>query len=319
MLSGSIDPHYAIAGFLVGALVGVTGVGGGSLMTPILIVLFGVSPATAVGTDLLFAAATKTVGSLVHGFNRTIDWRLVRRLATGSIPTTALALIVLSWLDMRAGGAHQIVTAVLSIALLLTAGALIARNKIFSIYSQRLANLSDRSIAQLTIAMGAVLGILVSFSSVGAGAIGVTALVLLYPRIWIAQIVGSDIAHAVPLTLIAGLGYGVMGSVDLHTLVSLLTGSLPGIFVGSSISARVPDTALRYLLAAVLIVVGSKLLIDVSARPTANVEAARMTPASESECAVAWREEDTTDAIARARRYSASKSRSNCSTSPKSD
>ena len=288
-------------------------------MTPILIVLFGVSPATAVGTDLLFAAATKTVGSLVHGFNRTIDWRLVRRLATGSIPTTALALIVLSWLDMRAGGAHQIVTAVLSIALLLTAGALIARNKIFSIYSQRLANLSERSIAQLTIAMGAVLGILVSFSSVGAGAIGVTALVLLYPRIWIAQIVGSDIAHAVPLTLIAGLGYGVMGSVDLHTLVSLLTGSLPGIFVGSSISARVPDTALRYLLAAVLIVVGSKLLIDVSARPTANVEAARMTPASESECAVAWREEDTTDAIARARRYSASKSRPNCSPSPKGD
>ena len=288
-------------------------------MTPILIVLFGVSPATAVGTDLLFAAATKTVGSLVHGFNRTIDWRLVRRLATGSIPTTALALIVLSWLDMRAGGAHQIVTAVLSIALLLTAGALIARNKIFSIYSQRLANLSERSIAQLTIAMGAVLGILVSFSSVGAGAIGVTALVLLYPRIWIAQIVGSDIAHAVPLTLIAGLGYGVMGSVDLHTLVSLLTGSLPGIFVGSSISARVPDTALRYLLAAVLIVVGSKLLIDVSARPTANVEAARMTPASESECAVAWREEDTTDAIARARRYSASNSRPNCSPSPKGD
>ena len=243
----------------------------------------------------------------------------MRRLATGSIPTTALALIVLSWLDMRAGGAHQIVTAVLSIALLLTAGALIARNKIFSIYSQRLANLSDRSIAQLTIAMGAVLGILVSFSSVGAGAIGVTALVLLYPRIWIAQIVGSDIAHAVPLTLIAGLGYGVMGSVDLHTLVSLLTGSLPGIFVGSSISARVPDTALRYLLAAVLVVVGSKLLIDVSARPTANVEAARMTPASESECAVAWREEDTADVIARTRRYSASKSRPNCSPSPKGD
>src|ERR1700688_2391662 len=141
-----IDPQYAVAGFLVGALVGVTGVGGGSLMTPILIVLFGVSPATAVGTDLLFAAATKTVGSLVHGFNRTIDWRVVRRLATGSIPTTGLALIVLSWLNIRTGGAHQMVTAVLSIALLLTAGALIARNKIFGIYSQRLANLNDRSI-----------------------------------------------------------------------------------------------------------------------------------------------------------------------------
>ena len=319
MLLGSIDPHYVIAGFLVGALVGVTGVGGGSLMTPILIVLFGVSPATAVGTDLLFAAATKTVGSLVHGFNRTIDWRVVRRLATGSIPTTGLALVVLSWLNMRTGGAHQIVTAVLSVALLLTAGALIARNKIFSIYSPQLANLSDRSIARLTIAMGAVLGILVSFSSVGAGAIGVTALVLLYPQVRTAQIVGSDIAHAVPLTLIAGLGYGVMGSVDLHTLVSLLAGSLPGIFVGSSISARVPDTALRYLLAAVLIVVGSKLLIDVSAQPRANVEAARMTPASESGCAVAWREDHATDAIAAAPRYPASKSRPNCSPSPKGD
>ena len=315
MLSGSIDQHYAIAGFFVGTLVGMTGVGGGSLMTPILIVLFGISPATAVGTDLLFAAATKTVGSLVHGFNRTIDWRVVRRLAIGSIPATGLALIVLSWLNMRTGGAHQVVTAVLSIALLLTAGALVARNKIFSVYSQRLANLHDRSIARLTITMGAVLGILVSFSSVGAGAIGVTALVLLYPRVWTAQIVGSDIAHAVPLTLIAGLGYGVMGSVDFHTLVSLLAGSLPGIFVGSSISARVPDKALRYLLAAVLIVVGSKLLIDVSAQPRANVEAARMTPG----CAVAWREENATDAIARERRYSASKSPPDCPPSPKGD
>jgi len=315
MLSGSIDQHYAIAGFFVGTLVGMTGVGGGSLMTPILIVLFGISPATAVGTDLLFAAATKTVGSFVHGFNRTIDWRVVRRLAIGSIPATGLALIVLSWLNMRTGGAHQVVTAVLSIALLLTAGALVARNKIFSVYSQRLANLHDRSIARLTITMGAVLGILVSFSSVGAGAIGVTALVLLYPRVWTAQIVGSDIAHAVPLTLIAGLGYGVMGSVDFHTLVSLLAGSLPGIFVGSSISARVPDKALRYLLAAVLIVVGSKLLIDVSAQPRANVEAARMTPG----CAVAWREENATDAIARERRYSASKSPPDCPPSPKGD
>jgi uncharacterized membrane protein YfcA len=174
---------------------------------------------------------------------------------------TALALMVLSWLNMRTGGAHQMVTAVLSIALLLTAGALIARNKIFGIYSQRLANLNDRSIARLTIAMGAMLGILVTFSSVGAGAIGVTALVLLYPGVSTARIVGSDIAHAVPLTLIAGLGHGVMGSVDFHTLVSLLAGSLPGIFVGSSISARVPDTALRYVLAAVLIIVGSKLAV----------------------------------------------------------
>jgi hypothetical protein len=124
--------------------------------------------------------------------------------------------------------------AVLSLSLLLTAGALIARNKILSIYAQRIANLNDRTIARLTIAMGSMLGILVTFSSVGAGAIGVTALVLLYPQLSMARIVGFDIAHAVPLTLIAGLGHGVMGSVDLHTLVSLLAGSLPGIFVGSS-------------------------------------------------------------------------------------
>jgi uncharacterized membrane protein YfcA len=312
MFSGS-DPHYAIAGFLVGALVGVTGVGGGSLMTPILIVLFGVSPTTAVGTDLLFAAATKTVGSLVHGFNRTIDWRTVRRLATGSIPTTGLALMVLSWLNIRTGGANQIVTAVLSLSLLLTAGALIARNKILSIYAQRIANLNDRTIARLTIAMGSMLGILVTFSSVGAGAIGVTALVLLYPQLSMARIVGSDIAHAVPLTLIAGLGHGVMGSVDLHTLVSLLAGSLPGIFVGSSISARVPDTALRYVLAAVLIIVGSKLAVDLSAQSKASIVAARMTQASKSGCAVARGEADTTDAISRPRKYLASKLWPTCS------
>ena len=288
-------------------------------MTPILIVLFGVSPTTAVGTDLLFAAATKTIGSLVHGFNRTIDWRTVRRLATGSIPTTGLALMVLSWLNMRIGGANQIVTAVLSLSLLLTAGALIARNKILSIYAQRIANLNDRAVVRLTIAMGCILGILVTFSSVGAGAIGVTALVLLYPQLSMARIVGSDIAHAVPLTLIAGLGHGIMGSVDLHTLVSLLAGSLPGIFVGSSISARVPDTALRYVLAAVLIIVGSKLAVDLSAQSKASIVAARMTQASKSGCAVARGEADTTDAILRPRRYLASKLWPTCSPLRKRD
>ena len=179
----TIDLHYAVVGFLVGGLVGVTGVGGGSLTTPILILLFGISPATAVGTDLLFAAATKTVGSFVHGFNRTINWRVVRRLAIGSIPATLLALVGLSSLKMSAGGAHQIITAVLALTLLLTAGTLIGHNQISSLYAERLSNLDERSIAILTGAMGAVLGVLVTFSSVGAGAIGVTALMLLYPRI----------------------------------------------------------------------------------------------------------------------------------------
>jgi uncharacterized protein len=271
VLLESIDLHYTIAGFVVGVLVGVTGVGGGSLMTPILIVLFGVSPATAVGTDLLFAAATKTVGSLVHGLNQTIEWRIVHRLAIGSIPATVLALIALSFLHMSAGGARHLITAVLSIALLVTAGALIARSKISALYAQRLGSLDDSTITRLTIAMGTVLGILVTFSSVGAGAIGVMALVLLYPRVSTVRIVGSDIAHAVPLTLIAGLGHGAMGSLDLHTLLSLLVGSFPGIFLGSSISARVPDSTLRYVLAAVLIVVGGKLALDIPAHLGPNI------------------------------------------------
>lgn len=278
MLWQSIDPHYAIAGLLVGALVGVTGVGGGSLMTPILILLFGVSPATAVGTDLLFAATTKVVGSLVHGFNKTIDWRVVRRLATGSLPATALALGVLSLLHMNNGGARVVITAILSFALLLAAAMLISRNRIYALYAARLSVLDDRSIAILTVAVGAVLGTLVTFSSVGAGAIGVTALVLLYPKLSTTRIVGSDIAHAVPLTLVAGLGHGAMGSVDVHTLLSLLAGSLPGIFIGSSISVRVPDTILRYALAGVLIIVGAKLALDIPGYRKPAVAVIQTTP-----------------------------------------
>jgi len=274
---GAIDSHFAVAGFLVGILVGVTGVGGGSLMTPILIVLFGVSPATAVGTDLLFAAATKSVGSLVHGFNRSIEWRIVGRLSFGSIPATALALLVLSQLHVSTGGARYVITAILSVALLGTAVVLIIRNTISDLYAQRLAQLDDRTIARLTVGMGALLGILVTFSSVGAGAIGGTVLVLLYPRISIVRIVGSDIAHAVPLTLIAGLGHGAMGSIDLHALVSLLVGSFPGIFVGSMIAARVPDVALRYALAAVLLVAGGKLALDLPSKQVPDVAAASTT------------------------------------------
>ncbi len=259
----SVDSHFAIAGFIVGALVGVTGLGGGSLMTPILVLLFGVSPATAVGTDLLFAAATKTVGSFVHGFNKTIEWRVVRRLAAGSLPAAAFALFALTLLHMSSGGARHVITTILALALLLTAGVLIARDRISARYAERLGALHERSVALLTIAMGAVLGFLVTFSSVGAGAIGVTALVLLYPRIPMARIVGSDIAHAVPLTLVAGIGHGAMGSFDPHTLLSLLVGSFPGIFVGSWVSSHARDAPLHFILAGVLIIVGTSLAFDV--------------------------------------------------------
>jgi uncharacterized protein len=257
----SVNLLYSVSGFAVGFLVGMTGVGGGSLMTPILILLFGVHPATAVGTDLLYAAATKTGGSLIHGLGGTIDWRVVARLAAGSVPMTALTLFVLSQFDIKGPVADQVVTVVLSAALFGTAGVLIFRKRLTAAYRRGMGELDPRRTAKLTIAMGAALGVLVSISSVGAGAIGVTALILLYPRLPTVRIVGSDIAHAVPLTLLAGIGHWIMGSIDFLMLGSLLMGSLPGIVAGSYMLARVPDVALRLTLAATLIVAGSKLVL----------------------------------------------------------
>ena len=255
-----IDLAYVVAGFAVGALVGMTGVGGGSLMTPFLIVLFGVHPATAVGTDLLFAAATKTGGTLVHGLLRTVEWRIVTRLAIGSVPATALTLLVLAHLDMDTPVSRHLITWVLASALFATAAVLSLRKKIVSVFAARIGELPARSATILTVVVGAALGVLVSVSSVGAGALCATALVLLYPRLPTVRIVGSDIAHAVPLTLIAGGGHWVLGSVDTYILGFLLIGSLPGIFVGSWASVRVADSTLRFILAGVLIVVGVKLI-----------------------------------------------------------
>jgi uncharacterized membrane protein YfcA len=257
-----IEPLYAISGFAVGFLVGMTGVGGGSLMTPLLILLFGVHPATAVGTDLLYAAATKTGGTLFHGLARSIEWRVVGRLALGSLPATALTLLVLSNLDLEGAAARALITTVLCVALVLTAFVLIFRNVILRTYGTRLPELDARRTTKATIAVGAALGVLVAISSVGAGAIGVMALVLLYPKLPIARIVGSDIAHAVPLTLLAGVGHWMIGTVDWQIMGSLLVGSLPGIFLGSWLALRVPETALRLLLAGTLLVVSGKLALD---------------------------------------------------------
>ena len=258
----SVQPIYSLAGFAVGLLVGLTGVGGGSLMTPILILLFGIHPAAAVGTDLLYAAATKTAGSLVHGYNRTVDWGVVRRLATGSVPATVLTIAALSFVNLNGSLARELIAGLLTIALFLTAMALMFRERIVDRYASRIGQLSEQRVASLTIAVGAVLGVLVSISSVGAGAIGVTALILLYPKLPTARIVGSDIAHAVPLTLVAGMGHWWLGSVDLHLLIPLLLGSVPGIVLGSYTAARVPEITLRVLLAGTLVVVATKLAID---------------------------------------------------------
>ena len=257
-----IDPLYVASGFTVGLLVGMTGVGGGSLMTPLLILLFGVHPATAVGTDLLYAAATKAGGGIVHGWARNIHWRAVIRLASGSIPASILTLLVLWKLDLNAETARSLVNSVLSFALLLTAVSLIFRKAVIETLRWRLERYDAATIARATVLVGAGLGVLVSISSVGAGAVGVTALLLLYPQLPMSRIVGSDIAPAVPLTLIAGIGHWAMGAIDWQLMGVLLIGSLPGIVIGSYCAARVPETALRLLLAATLIVVAGKLASD---------------------------------------------------------
>jgi hypothetical protein len=256
----SVDPRFILSGFFVGLLIGQTGMGGGALMTPILVLFFGVHPATAVGTDLLYASATKTAGTLVHGLNHTVDWRIVARLAGGSVPATAITLVAISHFDMTGPTSGRIIGLVLGVMLLLTALSLIFRRQFLRLVGPTLERISPQQAARLTIIVGVVLGVLVTISSVGAGALGVTALLLLYPRVPMAVIVGSDIAHAVPLTLVAAVGHWWLGSVDWPLLTSLLTGSIPGIVLGSYLSAHIPDTVLRPILAGTLIVVGGRLV-----------------------------------------------------------
>lgn len=270
-----IDPLYVASGFGVGLLVGMTGVGGGSLMTPLLILLFGIHPSTAVGTDLLYAAATKAGGSLVHGLSRSIHWPAVIRLACGSIPASILTMLTIWQLDLNASSQRSLVNLVLCFALLLTAISLIFRKSILDRYRRRMERVDERTIMIATVVTGALLGVLVSISSVGAGAVGVTALLLLYPRLPMASIVGSDIAHAVPLTLVAGAGHWALGTVDWQLMGVLLMGSLPGIAIGSYSAARVPQTVLRVALAAILLVVAGRM-----ASQELNLSALTLTAAS---------------------------------------
>src|ERR1041385_7234746 len=259
-LFATIQPLFVVSGFAVGFLVGMTGVGGGLLMTPLLILLFHVHPVTAVGTDLIYASVTKTGGSLVHGFNRTIDWRIVRRLASGSLPASILTMTLLWALKIDQGAYSALVTKILGVALIATAAALVFRKRLLATYSQRIGVLTEDQPRLYTIVTGVILGVLVAVSSVGAGALGVTALLLLYPELPVVKIAGSDIAHAVPLTLIAGMGHLASGGVDPSVLVSLLCGSLPGIMLASLFAPRLPDSALRIVLALTLLVLAIRLL-----------------------------------------------------------
>ncbi len=253
-----MDAGIVSAGFGVGALVGMTGVGGGALMTPLLIFVFGVSPLVAVGTDLIFAAVTKASGVCVHARQGSVDWRLVRRLATGSLPAALLTLALLQEVDSHSAQAQAWVSQILGIALMLTAAALFWR--LWRARHPRQVRAEHRYTAAATVATGVLLGGLVTLTSVGAGALGAAVLFWLYPRHSALRVVGSDLAHAVPLTALAGLGHWQLGTVDGGLLLALLLGSLPGIYLGSRLAAHLPERWLRPALASLLLLIGLRMV-----------------------------------------------------------
>lgn len=257
-----MDVYYTLSGFVVGVVVGMTGVGGGALMTPLLVLGFGVAPVTAVATDLLFAALTKTGGAWAHARRGGVAWNIVGWLAAGSVPAAAVTLLIVHLLVPDPQRLTEIVSFALGFALILTASALIFRERLHAWAARPAAqgNYPAPSSQARTIAVGAALGVLVTVSSVGAGALGVTALLFLYPGLAAVRIVGTDIAHAVPLALVAGLGHAAAGAVDWALLGSLLVGSLPGIWLGSSFGHVFPERLLRNMLAAMLVLIGGKLV-----------------------------------------------------------
>ena len=248
---------YIAAGAGVGLIVGITGIGGGALMTPLLL-LFGFPPQVAVGTDLMYAGLTKAGGALSHHRQTHVRWAVVKCLAIGSIPAALLTGLSLRYLFEHPEHYSHLLRNALGIMLLLTAVVILFRNQI--------ARLTSRGDAQkwlpyrpaATVAMGVFLGVFVTLSSVGAGTIGTAILMLLYPALKSTNIVGTDIAHAVPLTLCAGFIHMYLGNVDFALLASLLIGSLPAIHLGSNISRHVPEQLLKTGLASLLMALGAK-------------------------------------------------------------
>ncbi len=260
-----IDFAFVFAGFVVGLVVGLTGVGGGSLMTPILIFGFGIKPYLAIGTDLLFAAFTKLGGTINLARSKTVDWRIVGLLCAGSIPAALTSIYLLHSVGTTDPAVQKLMTTTLGFALLLTALATLykaikGKAGPRNLSAAQLAHATRPRHWALPVLFGALIGALVSVTSVGAGAIGVTVLMLLYPALPLPRIVAADLAYAVPLTLVAGLGHASIGSVDWALLAKLLVGSLPGIWLGTQFSSKVPERALRSLLSFLLAYAGIKLI-----------------------------------------------------------
>jgi len=259
------DVAFILAGFLVGGIIGLTGVGGGSLMTPILIFFFGVKPYLAVGTDLLFAAGTKLGGTVRLARARLIDWRIVLSLSAGSIPAALITLGVLRQLGPTSTATQGLITGTLGAALLLTAVATLYRAVRGKTLPATLARGQEAHAAtphhwSLPLLLGALVGTLVTLTSVGAGAIGVSVLLLIYPLLPLPRIVAADIAYAVPLTFVAGLGHASLGSVDWGLLARLLAGSLPGIWLGTHLMHRINERVVRSALSVLLAWAGIKLI-----------------------------------------------------------
>ena len=252
---------YIVSGFAVGLLVGMTGVGGGSLMTPLLTLLFGVPPSVAVGTDLAFASITKTAGTFTHRLRGTVHWDIVKLLCIGALPAAVVATLALKHFGTLNEEIGQLIRYSIAGSVMLTVVALVFKGKMLAwINARPERQLQGRALASATIISGAVLGILVTVSSIGAGAIGATLLVMLYPRLSSAEVAGTDIAYAVPLTAIAALGHWWLGSINWELLAMLLIGSLPGITLGSWVARAVPERFLRGLLAMTLTGVAAKLI-----------------------------------------------------------
>ncbi len=256
-----MDVAYPLSGFAVGALAGLTGMGGGSVMTPLLILFFGVEPAAAVGTDLLFAAVTKATGARVHAYRGNVDWRVVGLLAAGSLPAALVTICIITRVPPHSPALEHAITLVIGVALLLSGGALLFSRTRDRLASKIAAAVSPSAKPLLTIFLGFVLGALVSLTSVGAGAVGIVVLRHLYPQLPAVRLVGSDIAHAVPLTLLAGGGHWLIGDVQLALLGSLLLGSSPGIYLASRCAHHIPEIMLRRVLGLVLLIIATRMLM----------------------------------------------------------
>lgn len=252
---------YTVSGLFVGVLVGLTGVGGGSLMTPLLTLLFGFSPATAVGTDLAFASITKGFGTLAHRAHGHVRWDIVRRLSLGSLPAAAITIGVLKGAGELDGAVLHAIRVTIGVSVLLTVLSLLFRRQLLAWLARRPQyQLTGSRQANATVVVGAVIGVLVTLSSIGAGAVGATLILLLYPQLKASEVAGTDIAYAVPLTAVAALGHVWLGTVNWNLLGALLVGSIPGIWLGAQLSKQLPERLVRGALATVLTFVAIKLV-----------------------------------------------------------